>query len=109
ERNLHDGAQQRLVSLAVAVRAARTASGCNSAVLDEAQQALTRALDELRVIARGIYPLVLAEMGLVAAIEALTEPAPLPAKVGDLPPERLDPAVEAAAYFVVAEAVNHPA
>jgi signal transduction histidine kinase len=109
ERNLHDGAQQRLVGLAVAVRAARTADGCDSAALDEAQQALTSALDELRVIARGIYPLVLAEMGLAAAIEALTETAPLPVKVGELPPERLDPAVEAAAYFVVAEAVHDPA
>jgi len=109
ERNLHDGAQQRLVSLAVAVRAARTADGCDSAALDEAQQALTSALAELRVIARGIYPLVLAEMGLAAAIEALTETAPLPVKVGELPPERLDPLVEAAAYFVVAEAVHDPA
>jgi signal transduction histidine kinase len=109
ERNLHDGAQQRLVSLAVALRAARSADGCELPLLDEAQEELASALDELRVIARGIYPAVLAEMGLAAAIEALSETAPLPVKVGKLPPERLDPVVEATAYFVVTEAVHDPA
>jgi signal transduction histidine kinase len=109
ERNLHDGAQQRLVSLAVAVRAARTAGGCDSAALDQAEQALSRALAELRVIARGIYPLVLAEMGFAAAIEALAETAPIPLRVGELPPERFDPVVEATAYFLVAETVHDPA
>lgn len=109
ERDLHDGAQQRLVSLAVALRAARSADGCELPLLDEAQEELASALDELRVIARGIYPAVLAEMGLAAAIEALSETAPLPVKVGKLPPERLDPVVEATAYFVVTEAVHDPA
>jgi signal transduction histidine kinase len=109
ERDLHDGAQQRLVTLAVAVRAARRADGCDSASLDQAQEELKSALDQLRVIARGIYPAVLAEMGLAAAIEALAETAPLPIKVGALPVERFDPVVEAAAYFVVAEAVHDPA
>jgi signal transduction histidine kinase len=109
ERDLHDGAQQRLVTLAVGVRAARSADGCDSAALDEAQEALKNALDELRVIARGIYPAVLAEMGLAAAIEALAETAPLPLRVGELPPGRFDPVVEATAYFVVAEAVHDPA
>lgn len=108
ERDLHDGAQQRLVTLAVAVRAARSADGCDSAALDQAQEELKSALDQLRVIARGIYPAVLAEMGLAAAIEALAETAPLPIKVGALPVERFDPVVEAAAYFVVAEAVHDP-
>jgi signal transduction histidine kinase len=109
ERNLHDGAQQRLVSLAVALRAARSTDGCDGPVLDEAQQEVTSALDELRVIARGIYPAVLDEMGLSAAIEALSETAAVPVKIGNLPPERLDPIVEAAAYFVVTETVHDPA
>jgi hypothetical protein len=61
------------------------------------------------VIARGIYPLVLAEMGLATAIEALAETAPIPLRVGGLPPERFDPVVEATAYFVVAETVHDPA
>jgi hypothetical protein len=109
ERDLHDGAQQRLVSLAVALRAARSADGRESALLDEAQEEITSALDELRVIARGIYPAVLAEMGLAAAIEALAETAPLPLRVGPLPGERLDPVVDATAYFVVTETVHDPA
>jgi len=109
ERNLLDGAQQRLVSLAVAVRAARTADGRDPVAFDEAQQALTSALAELRVIARGIYPLVLAEMGLAAAIEALAETAPIPLRVGELPRERFDAVVEATAYFVVAETAHDPA
>jgi signal transduction histidine kinase len=108
ERNLHDGAQQRLVSLAVALRAAQSTDGCDGPLVDAAQQEVTSALDELRVIARGIYPAVLDEMGLAAAIEALSETAPLPVKIGHLPPERLDPIVEAAAYFVVTETVHDP-
>jgi signal transduction histidine kinase len=109
ERNLHDGAQQRLVSLAVALRAARSADGREAVLLDEAQGEITHALDELRIIARGIYPAVLAELGLAAAIEALSETAPLPVKISELPQERFDPAVETTAYFVVTEAVHDPA
>jgi signal transduction histidine kinase len=109
ERNLHDGAQQRLVSLAVALRAARGADGHESALLDEAQEEITHALEDLRIIARGIYPAVLAELGLAAAIEALSETAPLPVKIGELPQERFDPAVDTTAYFVVTEAVHDPA
>jgi signal transduction histidine kinase len=109
ERNLHDGAQQRLVSLAVALRAARSKEGGQRSLLDEAQAEVANALDELRVIARGIYPAVLAELGLAAAIEALAETAPVPLKVGELPRERLDPVVEATAYFVAAEIVHDPA
>jgi len=109
ERDLHDGAQQRLVSLAVALRAIRSADGPDGRLLDEAQQELASALDELRLIARGLYPAVLDELGLPAAIEALSETAPLPLKVGQLPAERFDPVVEATAYFVVAETVHDPA
>jgi signal transduction histidine kinase len=109
ERNLHDGAQQRLVALAVALRAARGEDGDQPALLDKAQAEVMSALDELRVIARGIYPAVLAELGFATAIEALAETAPVPLKVGDLPRERLDPVVEATAYFVAAEIVHDPA
>jgi len=108
ERNLHDGAQQRLVSLAVALRAARGEDGEQPTLLDEAQAEVMSALDELRVIARGIYPAVLAELGFAAAIEALAETAPVPLRIGDLPRERLDQVVEATAYFVAAEIVHDP-
>jgi signal transduction histidine kinase len=109
ERNLHDGAQQRLVSLAVALRAARGDDGEQPALLDEAQAEVASALDELRVIARGIYPAVLAELGLAAAIEALAETASVPLKIGELPGERFAPLVEATAYFVAAEVTADPA
>jgi signal transduction histidine kinase len=109
ERNLHDGAQQRLVSLAVALRATQSGERDGSPLLDEAQQELASALDELRLIARGLYPAVLDELGLSAALEALAETAPLPVKIGQLPAERFDQAVEATAYFVVAETVHDPA
>jgi signal transduction histidine kinase len=107
ERNLHDGAQQRLVGLAVAAQLVE--NGDQPALLDEAQAEVMSALDELRVIARGIYPAVLAELGFAAAIEALAETAPVPLRVGDLPRERLDPVVEATAYFVATEIVHDPA
>jgi signal transduction histidine kinase len=109
ERNLHDGAQQRLVSLAVALRATQSGASDDASLLDEAQKELASALDELRLIARGLYPAVLDELGLAAAIEALSETAPLPLKIGQLPAERFDQAVEATAYFVVAETVHDPA
>jgi signal transduction histidine kinase len=109
ERDLHDGAQQRLVSLVVALRAIRSADGRDGPLLDEAQQELTSALDELRLIARGLYPAVLDELGLAAALEALAETAPLPLKIGDLPQGRFDPVVEATAYFVATESLHDPA
>jgi signal transduction histidine kinase len=108
ERDLHDGAQQRIVSLAVALRAARGADG-DSPLLDEAQDELASALAELRSIARGIHPAVLSDSGLVAALLALGETARIPLEIGDLPPERLDPLAEATAYFAVAEAARDPA
>jgi signal transduction histidine kinase len=109
ERNLHDGAQQRLVSLAVAVRATRSEGRGDEAALDEAQRELERALEELRLIARGLYPAVLDELGLGAAIEALAETAPLPVKLDQLPSDRFDPVMEATAYFLCAEIVRDPA
>jgi signal transduction histidine kinase len=105
ERNLHDGAQQRLVSLALSLRLARL--GCESetdaAALEQAEAEVRQALGELRGLAHGLYPAALTEEGLEAALEALAEQASSPLALGPLPHERFDPNVEAAAYFVVAE------
>jgi len=67
---------------------------------------LRTALADLRELAHGIFPAVLAEEGLAAAIEVLAEQSPIPLEITTLPEERVDPSVEAAAYFVVAEAVR---
>src|SRR5205085_5823908 len=90
---------QRLVSLAVALRIMPGA--------EQAQSEIAHALDELRVIARGLYPAVLTDCGLAAAIEALAETARAPVVLGPLPDGRFDPVVESAAYFVVAAAAQH--
>jgi PAS domain S-box-containing protein len=109
ERNLHDGAQQRLVSLALMLRmAARRHPG--DPELMRAGDELTHALQELRELARGIHPAVLTERGLEPAVEALATRALLPVELelalGD---ERLPGPVEAAAYYVVAEALTNVA
>ncbi len=105
ERNLHDGAQQRLVSFALSLRLARL--GCetetDAAALEQAEAEVRQALAELRGLAHGLYPAALTEEGLGAALEALAEQASSPLALGPLPRERFDPKVEAAAYFVVAE------
>ena len=67
------------------------------------------ALADLRDLAQGIFPVILAEEGLAAAVEALAESAPVPLEIAALPGERLSPSVEAAAYFVVSEAVRRTA
>jgi signal transduction histidine kinase len=113
ERNLHDGAQQRLVALAIDLTligakleddppAART-------TLTLAQDELQRALDELRELARGIHPAVLTDRGLGPALEGLVKRAPVPVKITELPQERLAIPVEAAAYYMVAEAITNVA
>jgi signal transduction histidine kinase len=111
ERNLHDGAQQRLVALSLTMRLAQTKlrkePEAAEQLLSGAQEELTRALEELRELARGIHPAVLSDRGLKAAIEALAGRSPVPVKLAGTPPERLPPAVEAAAYFVVAEALTN--
>jgi len=111
-RDLHDGAQQRLVTLSLALRLARTrlGPGVDPALagrIDEAEDELRAALADLRELAQGIFPVILAEEGLAAAVEALAEAAPL--EITALPSERLDSPVEAAAYFVVSEAVRRAA
>jgi signal transduction histidine kinase len=113
ERNLHDGAQQRLVSVAVGLNmvAARIESDPQAArdMLTNAQADLARGLDELRELARGIHPVVLTERGLGAALDALAARAPLPIEIESLPDERLSAPIEAAAYYVVAESVTNVA
>ena len=74
-----------------------------------AQEELTRALEELRELARGIHPAVLSDRGLQAAVEALAVRSPLPVTVVEVPGERLPEPVEAAAYFVIAEALTNVA
>jgi signal transduction histidine kinase len=112
ERDLHDGAQQRLVTLSLVLglardQAAATADVALEDVLDEAAAQLRLALAELRELARGIHPAVLSEAGLHAAIEGLAERLPVAVTVSSGPTLRFDAAIEAAAYFVVAEALTN--
>jgi signal transduction histidine kinase len=111
ERNLHDGAQQRLVALSLTMRLAqgklRKDPDVAEKLLGGAQEELARALEELRELARGIHPAVLSDRGLAPALEALAGRSPVPVDLAGTPRERLPPAVEAAAYFVVAEALTN--
>ena len=111
ERDLHDGAQQRLVSLALDLRLARGAVRDDPAraeeLLDGAAAELSEALEELRELARGIHPAVLSDRGLAPAVEALASRAPLPVEVRAGLFERVPEPVELAAYFVVSEALTN--
>jgi signal transduction histidine kinase len=113
ERNLHDGAQQRLVALSLSLRIAERQIPKDperaQAMVAAAQEELTQALEELRELARGIHPAVLSDRGLGPAVEALAVRSPLPVRVVEVPDERLPAPVEAAAYFVVAEALTNVA
>ncbi|HEU4448863.1 MAG TPA: PAS domain-containing protein [Gaiellaceae bacterium] len=108
ERNLHDGAQQRLVSLSLVLRLAQAKVATDpegaDRLLAQAAEELAAALEELRELARGIHPAVLADRGLYAALEVLAARAPLPVDL-ELVDERLPEPVEAAAYYVVSEAL----
>ncbi len=110
ERNLHDGAQQRLVALSVSLRLAESKVVSDperaEATIRAAREELAAALEELRELARGIHPAVLTDRGLAAAVEALVVRTPLPVTV-TMPDDRLPPAIEAAAYYVVAEAITN--
>jgi signal transduction histidine kinase len=111
ERNLHDGAQQRLVSVSLELKivAAKLESDPRAAreVLTEAQDELALGLTELRELARGIHPAVLTERGLGPALDALLTRAAIPVDITELPERRLPANVEAAAYYVVAEAITN--
>jgi signal transduction histidine kinase len=111
ERDLHDGAQQRLVGLALDLRLAREKLADDpeaaAEMLDEASAELARATEELRELARGIHPALLSDRGLRAAVEALAQRAPLPVEIDASLDDRLPAAAESAAYFVVAEALTN--
>jgi signal transduction histidine kinase len=107
ERNLHDGAQQGLVALSFALRRARTqASSRQAAELDRALEQTDRALAELREVAHGIFPGLLAEAGLETALHALADSSAASVLVTCSLLERPAPEVEMAAYRVAAEAVE---
>ena len=113
ERNLHDGAQQRLVSLALDLRLIGAKLDKDPAaarvLLTNAQDQLAQGLNELRELARGIHPAVLTGRGLGPALEALAMRSPVPVEIEEVPDERLAGPVEAAAYYVVAEAMTNVA
>jgi PAS domain S-box-containing protein len=113
ERNLHDGAQQRLVSLSLSLRLAQAKLRGDVHAADEilsgASIELALALEELRELARGIHPAVLTDRGLGPALESLADRTPLPVQFDTLPDDRLPPPVEAAAFYVVSEALANVA
>jgi len=111
ERNLHDGAQQRLVALAidltlVGAKLEKDPTGARK-TLTVAQDELQQGLDELRELARGIHPAVLTNRGLGPALRGLVKRSPVPVEITELPEQRLASPVEAAAYYVVAEAITN--
>jgi signal transduction histidine kinase len=111
ERDLHDGAQQRLVSLSLELEVARRALGERGdpvvrRSLDRAAEEATAALSELRDLALGIHPLILTEAGLGPAVESLADRTRVPVSV-DVGDERYSPVVEGAAYFLISEALTN--
>lgn len=113
ERDLHDGAQQRLLALSMLLGRARSRAGAAgdaelSAFLNRAADDLQQAISELRELARGIHPMLLTQQGLASALQALAERAPLPIEV-TATSRRFPETIEATAYFFVAEAVTNAA
>jgi PAS domain S-box-containing protein len=113
ERNLHDGAQQRLVALALALRLAvgklESDPAAARTMLAGAGEELALALDELRELARGLHPAILSDRGLRAAVDMLAGRAPVAVEIAEVPDERLPEPVEAAAYYLIAEALTNVA
>ncbi|MCW2996415.1 MAG: hypothetical protein JWQ18_3910 [Conexibacter sp.] len=113
ERNLHDGAQQRLVALSLQLGLAKTKlrddPDVAERILDGARVELASALEELRELARGIHPAILTDRGLAPALEALASRAPVPVEIDAVPDGRMPSPVEAVAYFVVAESLTNMA
>ena len=111
ELNLHDGAQQHLVSLALRLRNAAESLEAEPAVarglLEQAELELAVAIDALRELAHGIHPAVLSERGLRPALDGLASRSPLAVRIELLPEERLPAHVEVAAYYLVAEALTN--
>jgi signal transduction histidine kinase len=114
ERDLHDGAQQRLLALSYDIRLARASAQADrdiqtGSLLTEATSQTQATLAELREVAHGIYPAILAEAGLMPALATLADAAPLPAELHDTAEGRYPAAVETAAYLLVAEALQDAA
>jgi signal transduction histidine kinase len=111
ERDLHDGLQPRLVSLTIYLGLARarieTDPGAARLMLERAHEDAKRAVEDLRNLVRGIHPSVLDERGIDAALSALVASCPVPVAVDVTLRRRLEPALEATAYFVVAEAITN--
>ncbi len=106
ERDLHDGAQQRLVALTMRLDQARGHVEGAGELIDATTDELLRAIGEVRDLAHGLHPTILTESGLAAAVESLAERAPIPVRAS-VTPSRLGTEVEVAAYFVVAETVTN--
>jgi signal transduction histidine kinase len=112
ERDLHDGAQQRLVMLSLALAMARDRAPADpelESLIESASKEAREALTELRELARGIHPAVLTETGLAGAIQALAERSPVATTIIAAPDGRFPAAIEATAYFVVSEALANVA
>jgi signal transduction histidine kinase len=111
ERDLHDGAQQRLTWLAVrlhrAAEVSQTTDGPDPDLLREAESELDKAIEELRTLARGLHPAVLTDLGLAAAVRSASLRTSIPVVAVDIPDVRLNERIEAAAYFVFTEAVTN--
>jgi PAS domain S-box-containing protein len=105
QRNLHDGAQQRITSVLLTLGRLRAQSSEPVALLEFAIDELAAGLEDIRTLASGLHPALLSERGLAVAIEALALAVPMPIELEALPDRRLPETVEAAAYFVVAEAL----
>jgi signal transduction histidine kinase len=110
ERDLHDGAQQRLLALTMQLGAVRTAVADEEtrALVDTARADLRCAVTELRDLARGLHPAVLSQAGLGPALESVAERLPVPVHL-DVSPDRFPPTVETAAYFLACEAMTNAA
>jgi signal transduction histidine kinase len=111
ERNLHDGAQNRLLALALALSSAQRRLGAEAdpeveRLLTASVEELQSTVEELRTLARGLHPTVLTEYGLAAALEALSARSPVPVQL-DVLDERLPAQVEGTAYFVASEALSN--
>jgi signal transduction histidine kinase len=106
ERDLHDGAQQRLVALTMRLEQARRTAPGSAALIDDTQAELREAISEVRRLARGVMPPILTEAGLAAAVESLAERAPIPVVVA-VPDRRFPQSIETAAFYVVTEALTN--
>jgi signal transduction histidine kinase len=113
ERDLHDGAQQRLVAVTLTLRLAESRIGDDpegaARLVAQAREEAQLAIKELRELAHGIHPALLNDRGLLAALEALATRAPVPVQISGVPTERLCRPVEACAYYVTAEALTNVA